>query len=286
MGRIKISYGRKRSKTLSKVNVMTKKSAKSQAYQINALSNKIKSLEKKQRSTRQYCQFSKKIEDIDLPFQTQSGFQVENLIDPAGWVGLFQANNEVENANKLTVKSMSMELYFRVANSLLPCTPKIMTVFLVKLREETAIELLNDTGQLSSAGFGVNANDGVYFEKVTMGLTEDALVKLSPAAFRIVKVKKFQIQNIIEDTAVIDEDTSVTSVAGTYKRFTWNIKMGNNLKTSAGKKWSEMSPLDIAVKDRLYLIVHQGGAGALLPPETDNGVNLSGNIIFQCRGTN
>ena len=46
MGRIKISYGRKRSKTLSKVNVMTKKSAKSQAYQINALSNKIKSLEK------------------------------------------------------------------------------------------------------------------------------------------------------------------------------------------------------------------------------------------------
>ena len=211
---------------------------------------------------------------------------MENLIDPAGWVGLFQANNEVENANKLTVKSMSMELYFRVANSLLPCTPKIMTVFLVKLREETAIELLNDTGQLSSAGFGVNANDGVYFEKVTMGLTEDALVKLSPAAFRIVKVKKFQIQNIIEDTAVIDEDTSVTSVAGTYKRFTWNIKMGNNLKTSAGKKWSEMSPLDIAVKDRLYLIVHQGGAGALLPPETDNGVNLSGNIIFQCRGTN
>ncbi|AXQ66294.1 MAG: putative capsid protein [Cressdnaviricota sp.] len=280
----KNKYGK--NKNLSKVNIMTKKSAKSQAYQINSLVNKVKALEKKQKQTRQYCQFSKAIQNVDLPLLTNSGFQIENLVDPAGWDALFQSNNEVENSNKLTMRSCSMEFYFRIVNSLLPCTPKIITVFLVKLREETAIELLNDTGQLSTAAFGVNANSGVYWETIPVGLTEDALCKLSPSAFKILKVKKFQLQNIIEDTAIVDEDTSVTSVKGTFKRFSWNIRCGNLLKSAANKKWKDMTPLDVSIKDRLYLIVHQGGAGALAPPETDNGVNMSVNCIFNCRGTN
>jgi hypothetical protein len=117
-------------------------------------------------------------------------------------------------------------------------------------------------------------------------MEEDSLAKLNPACFEIVKVKRFQIQNIIEQTAVADDDTSVTTPKGTYKRFSFNIKMGNLIKANAGKKWADMTSDDMAIKDRLYLLVHQGGAGAVAPPETDNVVNMSVNCTFTCRGTN
>ena len=154
MGKIKISYGRRKKKTLSKVNIMTKKGAKSQAYQINSLANKIRTLEKKQRSTRQYAQYRKTITNRDLNFFADSGWSVDNLVDPDNWLPVFQANPEVANANKLTVKGMSMELYFRVSDSVLPLTPKIITVFLVKLRNETGIQTLNGTNNMSTVGFG------------------------------------------------------------------------------------------------------------------------------------
>ena len=282
MGKIKISYGRRKKKTLSKVNIMTKKGAKSQAYQINSLANKIRTLEKKQRSTRQYAQYRKTITNRDLNFFADSGWSVDNLVDPDNWLPVFQANPEVANANKLTVKGMSMELYFRVSDSVLPLTPKIITVFLVKLRNETGIQTLNGTNNMSTVGFGQLANDSVLWETVPLGMEEDSLAKLNPACFEIVKVKRFQIQNIIEQTAVADDDTSVTTPKGTYKRFSFNIKMGNLIKANAGKKWADMTSDDMAIKDRLYLLVHQGGAGAVAPPETDNVVNMSVNCTFTC----
>lgn len=286
-GSIRIRYGKRRgSRTLNKTNIMTKTGRKSQAYQINKLSNKIKTLEKKQRATRQYAQYRKTISDKELNFFDNSGWAVENLVDPVGWAPIFQANNEVANANKLTVKGMSMELYFRINDSLLPCTPKIITCFLVKLRSETGIQTLNDTNNMSTVGFGAVANDSVLWETVPLGQTEDSLARLNPACFEIVKVKRFQIQNIIEQTAVVDEDTAITTAKGTYKRFSWNIKMGNLIKANSNAKWKEMSPNEVSIKDRLYLLVHQGGAGAALAPETDNVVSMSANCTFQCRGTN
>jgi TolA-binding protein len=287
MGRINIRYGnRRKKKTLNKTNIMTRTKAKSQARQINALASKIKTLEKKQKQTRQYCQFRKEIDNRSLDFQTNSGWSVENLVDPDDWIGIFQANNEVENSNKITVRSMTCEFYFRITDSKLPCTPKIITCFLVKLRKETGVQTLNDTGQMSTAGFGTAANQSVLWETVGIGTSELTLAKVNPAAFEVVKVKKFQIQNIVEETAVTDLDTDLTTAAGTYRRFTWKLKMGNLIKANANKKWSEMSSDQVAIKDRLYLLVHMGGSGSLLTPELGNGVSMSANCTFQCRGTN
>ena len=43
---------------------------------------------------------------------------------------------------------------------------------------------------------------------------------------------------------------------------------------------------EVAIKDRMYILVHVGGNGTVLPPETDNSVEMGCNIHFSCRGTN
>ena len=181
---------------------------------------------------------------------------------------------------------MNMELYFSPRDSLLPLTSKIVTCFLVKLREETALDLLEETAGMSSAGFGDDNSEGRFWHTQDLGMSYPAIASLNPACFEILKIKKFQIQNILQETAITDEDTSLTTPLNTYRRFTWKLRMGNLIKTASSKKWKDLSEEDIAIKDRLYLIVHQGGNGSLLTPELDNGVALSGVATFNCRGTN
>jgi len=290
MPRVRFSYGTK-SKKLSKVNIMTKKSAKQQATQINALVNKVKAIEKKQKATRQWAQYTFPINNVGLSMYSNNGWSVEKIVHPAQWLPLYQASTEVANANKITVRSLRMELYFRISDSRLPLTPKIMTCFLCKLRNETAMDVLENTNNMSSAGFGADPNAAKYWNLQVMGLAEPGLATLSPAAFEIVKVKKFQIQNIIEETAVSslpgeDSNVEVTNPSATFKRFTWKLRMGNLIKTSGNAKWKDLNSDEVAIKDRLYLIIHQGGNGTELTPELGNIVNLSSSVMFTCRGTN
>lgn len=280
------NYRRRRKNRYTKTDYLTKKSKTSQAYQILNLGNQVKAIRYKLKASKQWCQYQKNLSTIELDLEVNNGWQVEKLVDPTGWGSIWQASNEVENSNKLTIKSMYLEMYFRPQNSLLSLSPKIMTVSLVKLKQETAIEMLNDTGQMSSAGFGVNANAGKYWTTTDLGLTYKCLGRLSPACYRVIKTAKFQIQNIIESTALPDGEgnTDLTTPRNTYKRITWKIRMNNVLKTSSSQKWKDLTSDELEIKDRLFLIIHQGGETSIA--EGDNVVDMSANCTFNCRGTN
>ncbi|AXH78538.1 MAG: hypothetical protein [Circular genetic element sp.] len=276
-----------RTKVLSKTNIYTKTKPKSQAKQINKLANDLRVVKRKQNATRQYAQYTFSMDNVELGLTTNNGWSVEKLVQPSDWEGKFQASTEVANANKITVRNLRMELYFSPTDSILPLTPKIITVFLVRLRPETAMDLLNETAQMSSAGFGSNDNENKYWHTQDIGLSYPTIASISPGAFDVIKVKRFQVQNIVQETAVTAEtDTAVTTPAGTYRRFVWYHRMGNLIKSSASNKWKDLDSDEIAIKDRLYLIIHQGGNGSVLPPEDDNGVSMGGVAMFSCRGTN
>lgn len=280
-------YKEPRTKVLSKTNIYTKTKPKSQARQINKLVNELKVVKRKQNATRQYAQYTFAMDNVELGLASNNGWSVEKLVQPTTWGGKYQASNEVNNANKITVRNLRMELYFSPTDSLLPLTPKIITVFLVKLRPETAMDLLNETNNMSSAGFGDIANSNKYWHTQTIGLSYPTIASISPGAFDVVKVKRFQVQNIVQETAVSPEtDVNVTTPAGTYRRFVWYLRMGNLIKSAASNKWKDLTAEEIAIKDRLYLIIHQGGSGTVLPPEEDNGVSMGGVAMFSCRGTN
>lgn len=276
-------------KQLTKSNIFSKRKSRNQAKQIYALSRRLRSVETKAKRSRQWCQFKLNVGNYVL---TNDEWKVVPLVHPSNWVSQFQANSSVNQGNKVVLKSMYAEFYFSPENSLVPLTPKIITFYIVKLRDETGVQTLNDTSQMSDTGFNDNDMNGKYWNAENIGMSYPTLTMLNRGAFRIVFVKRFQIQNIIQETAAmpppatIESDVPLTTPRNTYRRFTCKLKLGNLLKSADNINWSQMGVNEVAIKDRLYILCHVGGNGSLVTTEAGNSVEMGLNVNFTCRGTN
>jgi hypothetical protein len=107
------------------------------------------------------------------------------------------------------------------------------------------------------------------------------MCKLNPAAFKIHHYREFTLANIMQETAVPDEDTAVTNTFNQLKRMRMFLQCGNHLKPPQGK-WSQISEGEVMPLDRKYLIVHVGGWAN----DEDNQVRMDTNIISTITTTN
>ncbi len=268
----------------NKHNATMKRGAKSQQKQILSLQRQVTATKQKLDDRIQYAQFFVPIKDGTGPQDAQielvdTEFYVTNLMRPGTWDSIFQTTDSAESSNKAIIRSFDIQLVFSPKNSLTALTPRIVRVWCISLRDETAQDTLNGTGGMTSSGLNGAAN-GLYYQNtfVTGGLA--TMVKFNPGAYKIHHYREFTLANIVNETAT-EDDVATTNTKDALKRVRIHWTCGNKLKPSTGT-WSTMQEFETLPKDRKYLVVHVGGWGN----DSDNGIHMDTNIVAQTRATN
>jgi len=226
-----------------------------------------------------FCQFDVRPEGspntgtgIDL---AHDEFYVSCLTRPNAWVNIFQTTTEqMDIATQLKMLSYDLQFVFSPQNSLEPLTPRIVDVWLYKLKSETAMDVLAETSQMSSSGMTAANNDVVHKSIVAGGAY--TMIAFNPASFNIIQHRQFTVANILEETGVVEPltDTVLANTGDALTRCRMRGRFGNELKVPKGKVL-EMAELDTMPLDRYYVCVHVGGwAGGT---SATNGIRMDTN---------
>lgn len=271
----------------NKASILRRRSAPAQQRQLMSLQKQVVSLKKKSNQRVQYAQYFLQLAggsgpdnaQIDLP---NGDFYVNPLMRPSDFASqpVFQATSTSDEPNKCIVKSFDIQAVFSPKNSLTALTPRIIRVWTVSLRKETAQETLQGTAQMTSTGLNAAPN-GKYYKNTFVDGGLATMVKLNPAAFKIHTYREFTLANIMQETAVPDEDTAVSNTFNQLKRMRIWLKCGNHLKPPQGK-WAQIAEGEVMPLDRKYLIVHVGGWAN----DEDNQVRMDTNIVTTVTTTN
>lgn len=254
---------------VSTLDAKTRTGAKAQSNQIVKLQKQLNFVKKKVRDNRQFAQFEVNAGSTAL---TNGAWHIRELVNPTNWNTRFQTTDDLTENSKINLHSMFLQLYYRPTNSLIPLTAKIVTVYIVKLRKETALQTLEETAQMttptSTTGFNDSNNKNKLWDTQNIGLSYECLPTLNRGCFKIIKKKTFQVQNIIQNTAATDAtteefpDVAVTTPNGTFKSVKFYLRCYNKIQSGRGdKSWKEMGSGDLEVGDRYYLLTHVGGNG-------------------------
>jgi hypothetical protein len=267
--------------------ILRKRSAPAQQRQLLSLQKQVVTLKKVSKQRVQYAQYFLQLKDgtgpdsaqIDLPNGT---FYVNPLMRPTDWATepVFQATTTSDEPNKCIVKSFDIQAVFSPKNSLTALTPRIVRVWTISLRKETAQETLQGTAQMTAAGLN-GAPNGKYYKNTFVDGGLATMVKLNPAAFKIHHYREFTMANIMQETATPDDDVAVTNTFNALKRMRIFLKCGNHLKPPQGK-WSQIAEGEVMPLDRKYLLVHVGG----WDNDGDNAVRMDTNIVTTVTTTN
>jgi len=221
-------------------------------------------------------------------------FHVSAMVNPTQYAPIFQTQpdlgqEDILASNKVTLRNFDVQLLFSPKNSLLALTPRIVRVYWLQLKSETAMATLGDTANMTQAGLNSNAT-GTTAGQLTHITTSNGglstMVKFNPSAFRIRYYKEFTLANIVQETAAedADDDVSITNTGNALRRIRFRVRAGNKLKPPRGT-WRQMALADIMPKDQHYLVVHVGGWGG--PGiDGDNAIHMNTNITVNTRQTN
>ena len=254
---------------VSTLHAKTRTSAKAQSNQIVKLQKQLDFVKKKVKDNRQWAQYEVNAGATAL---NNGKWHIRELVNPADWSGRFQSTDNLAENSKVNLHSLYLQLYYRPTDSLIPLTAKMITVYLVKLKKETALQTLEQTAQMTTpsatTGFNDVDNKNRLWDTQDIGLSFESLPVLNKGCFKIIKKRSFQVQNIIHNTAATDgtveafPDVAVTTPNGTYKPVNMYIKCNNLIKSGRGdKSWKEMGTGDLEVGDRYYLLTYVGGNG-------------------------
>ena len=286
---------RRRRSTASKNlrSIKRSKTARSQQLQMTSLQRQLTATKNKLRDRAQYSQWELPLEPSTLGSSTDlvnGEFYVVGLTRPAAMTGLFQSVTgggtippiPAIASNIATYKSWDIQMLFSPKNSLTALTPRIIRVYVLSLKKETAQDTLANTGGMNTTGLNA-ATAGVYTHVTNSDGGLPTLVKFNPAAFRIHAYREFTLANIVQETAELAEDTDVpiTNTRDALKRCRIRLRSNTKIKPPQGT-WREMTEPEVMPLDRKYLVVHVGGWGG----DQDNQVHMDTNIVVNMRETN
>lgn len=236
-------YGRRfKKRTLAKSNVLVKTGAKSQSKQINALANKVKKLEKVQRTLKTWAQYSY-TGNVNL-----TGSPVTfSLTAVEAWNPLFQDSSANTNAGKYRIKSMMWKS--TITSNTQPDFVNF-SMFMVQLRPATATKVLDDSNQMATLTGDMYVNDS----DVSL---------LNPAYFKILKYKRFTTSDFDNDenTEPLANPRNLTS----QFHFDHKIKCSHLLQCGNGNWKDEIENEDVPPEARYYLIVLHSNIGVSAP---------------------
>ena len=222
--------------------IQNRKGARSQQLQMVSLQRQLTATKNKLRDRAQYSQWELPLEpstlgtSIDLP---NGEFYVCGLCRPAAMTGLFQSTLTGGQQpptgiapNIAHFKSWDIQMLFSPKNSLTALTPRVIRVYVLSLKPETAQDTLQGTGGMNTTGLN-NSTAGVYTHITNSDGGLATLVKFNPAAFKIHAYREFTLANIVQETAqpLEDEDVPITNTRDALKRCRIKIKSNTKIKS-------------------------------------------------------
>lgn len=275
-------------------SIRRRKSAGAQQRQLASVQHQISGVKTVLRQRSQYAQYAVPLNDDTFDMELPNGaFHVSDMMCPREFAShpLFQApqisGTPVPGiaSNKVTVRNWDVQLVFSPKNSLTALTPRIVRVYWLTLKPETAARTLVDTQNMTGPGL-LAAQPGHYTHITTTDGGLATMVKFNPAAFRIRYYKEFTLANIMQETdqSLEDENVAITNTKDALRRVRFRIRSGNVIKAPLGT-WQEMDTDEIMPKDRHYLVVHVGGWGGPTV-DGDNAIHMDTNIVVSTRVTN
>ena len=262
-------------------------------YRKRAVKGRLRRLEMKVANNRQWGTYELNAGNTTL---NNGAWHIRELVDPAQWVRKFQATDNIGENQNIQLYSCNIQLFHRPTDSLIPLTMKFVTVYLVKLRRETALQTLEDTAQMTTAsattGFNDTDNKGELWDTQPIGATFECFPSLNQGCFKIIKKKQFKIQNIIQNTAATSgtaeefPDVAVSTPPFTFKQTNLYMRCYNTLRSGRGdKSWKEMGTGDLETGDRYYLLTHVGGFGSTETLEDGNTIDQGIRVTWKVRTT-
>lgn len=278
-------------------SIRSRKSASSQQRQLASLQRQVRRNANKLRETTQHVQYTIPLAGTaeTTSALTDGNFDCFPLMRPNQWGAIFQTNaltgagNALTAPNKVRLTRLDLQMLFSPADSLATLTPRVVRVWVVKLKPETASQVLEATVGMSSTGINAHVTNhpGDLFYTTTAHGALETMVKLNPAAFHICAYREFTLANVIEETILTPggdvDNTPVTNTENALKRVRIHMKMNNVLKVAMGS-WREMEQPDVMPSDKYYLLTHVGGFGG--GELNANAVRLDTNIVIQGRSSN
>jgi hypothetical protein len=170
---------------------------------------------------------------------------------------------------KAVIKGYNLQIKLSPADSLVTLTQADVQIWLVKLKPESAQQLMIDTNTLDQAVLAT-APQGVYWYSTQNDAGYFDRVRLNPKYFDIKAYRFASLQNIMQETEVVDEDVNVTDPRNVKKIINIKHRCNTTIENVRGdprilppldlpESWSIMDENQIMLNDRFYLITHVGG---------------------------
>lgn len=282
---------------------------------IRALQRQVDRNKRLAEASRQTLQYTMNLETPGDPNPTHvdlvdGQFYVNALVRPGGWQPLFQtiatrsalpvttgtpptASTGIM-PSEFNLDSIDLDLIFTPKNSITALTPRIVRVWVLKLKRETAMECLQATSGMSTTGLNAissadNTNYRKYTYITTMSNTDEpedsgvpTQVRFNPAFFDIKSYREFTLANIMEETAVTDENTGITGgIESVMQRKKIHVNCGGRKIKSGAGGFRGLNELEIEPEDRYYLVAHVGGFAG----DGDNQVVMNTNLLVTATST-
>ena len=237
-------YGRTRGRGRRRGRrIRRNRGARAQSRQIVRLDRQVRALRK---DVTQHAQWTMPLEgqasnSIDL---TDGQFFVSSLMRPLAWEPLFQTTTPLGAgttptlsfaSQKCRVNSMSFSVVFSPQDSLVALAPRMINFYILKLKKETASDVLQKTGGMSTAGLNAAAaldSNIVLRDDLAGGLS--TLIRWNPAAFKVCYRKTLKLANIVQETIQAEGDVPITNTSDALRRVHFRIKMGNMIQPATG----------------------------------------------------
>lgn len=325
-------------------HIKRKRGAKAQQSQLLAMNRNIMRLNRAVGLTKQHAQYSQNLSTqigyntlngpagTYAPATNLKGWNIQEIITPGnpavaaasgprwpGWSPIFQATNEVENANKFFLERCHLKMHFNMNYPAYstqitdytrrPTYPRDVTIFIVSFKPDAWPQARSDffdtDSYLDPTVFNA-LNSGQYWTSAPKRFAgEDALPMLNPAVFNIHYRKVITLGQTTGYSATVPEPTLPdvpayslegaravsfsTNIKDVQRNISHTLPMGKMLKSTTGdKKWKQLEANEIEYHERRWLLFHvsgyqqAGGDG----PGTQGLIGVTCNFMFTGKGTN
>lgn len=268
----------RRSRRVNTTKAKYNTGAKAQAGQIVKLQKQVNYLDSRTKDLSKFAQYNVALSDVHSGGLTQPSYKSHAIIVPKDWTPIFQADNASTDSSKFKAQSIRFQLLVQLDNPEISPDPVIFSVFIVKLRKETAAQTITDTSNVTVLQLGID------YIQTTLGSIQGAgHIYLNPGRYKVVKALHGMVGTRATPELVDGADTTNLKDNNWIRRFT--IPYKNLIKSSSGSSqtgysagWKNLSANQVQHNDRMYMMFFPNNYA-------DQTVFMASNLLINGRTT-
>lgn len=222
--------------------LMRRPTAQNQKEQIVALARNVSRIDRK-------SSIGKQISPYQTVFDTTvaADYAVHDLVVPASWTNIFADPDSVENATRVSTKSVQLDILVTANTEI--TSPVDFTCFVVSLKSDTADQLM------SIAGSDLNGLvSGAHYAKAS---SYSGLVHLNEQFFTIHRKWKFTVTSELY-TSPTEQSKQATA---SFKRLGAVIPWNRRLWSGRNGWRSALTSDRVASQAKLYVLMFNNNSG-------------------------